>query len=129
MQPGVRDFTSLYMKVEVDPPAAKEKSKSIRITYLFDPETITFATGADGKRTAIIDYEAVCYDLRGQMKKSEVGTLAVALTTDEYNQVLHSGLQAVQTIAPGAGNYRLRLGAIDRTSRHIGTVEVPITVP
>ena len=130
MRPGVRDFTALFMKVQVDAPEKKKIATSIRITYLFDPETVTFAIAPDGSAIAIIDYMAACYALNGTQQQSKVGTLAVTLTGKEYQSALRTGLQAVQDLpAPASGNYRIRIGASDRASRRIGTIEVPITVP
>jgi len=48
---------------------------------------------------------------------------------ETYKQVMQTGFPGHLDLELKPGKYVLRLGAIDRTSQKIGTVDVPITIP
>ena len=50
------------------------------------------------------------------------------MTTKVYEEVMHSYVPAHQELELKPGTYTLRLGVVDRNSRKIGTLDVPLTI-
>jgi hypothetical protein len=49
------------------------------------------------------------------------------MTTDQYRELLVSGLQRKKQIAiPAKGNFFLRLGVHDKESDQVGALEIPV---
>jgi hypothetical protein len=60
---------------------------------------------------------------------AQVGkTVRAALPQQSYQQVMKTGIPLHQELELKPGTYDLRLRLIDRRSRKIGTVDVPVVV-
>lgn len=121
LRPDMPDSTSLFMKALILPPDADHKS--VRVTYLIDPQQVTFADMPNGRKHALVDLLAVVWDKNGKDVGHAADTIDATLDQAAYQKVLHSGLQASQEIAVQPGAYRVRIGAVDRASQQVGTID------
>jgi len=122
MRPDTPDSTALYLKAEVLPPDASRPS--VRITYLVNPQQITFTDAPQGKKHAFVDLLAVVWDRNGKDIGHSANTIDATFSKDEYQKVLRAGLQVAQEVPVKPGAYRVRLGAVDRLSQQVGTIDV-----
>jgi VWFA-related protein len=122
LRPDMPDSTALYVKAEVLPPDSGHQS--VRITYLIDPQQVTFTDLPDGRKHAFVDLLAVVWDDHGKDVGHAANTIDATLDPKQYQQVLRSGLQAAQEVRTQPGAYRVRLGAVDRISQQVGTIDV-----
>ena len=126
LRPEVPEYRTLYMKVAIEAPTADRKT--VRITYLFDLSSTAAAILSDGRRVVQIDYQVVAWDEKKKGYSGKPGELSIAFTPDEFQKARQQGVQAVQELELGPGQYTLKLAAADRNSEHIGTIEAPVTV-
>jgi VWFA-related protein len=127
MLPYVPESTGLLLKVQVLPPDAERKSASI--DFAVDPSDLTFVDGPEQRKQDIVDFMAVALDKDQKEAGNAISTVNAALRPETYQQVLQTGFPAHLDLDLKPGRYVLRLGAIERSSEKIGTVDVPITVP
>jgi len=122
MRPDMPDSTTLYFKAQVLPPDTDHHS--VRITYLINPQQITFTDAAEGRKHAFLDLLAVAWDRNGKDVGHSADTIDATLTQAEYLKVLRTGLQASQEVTVKPSAYRVRVGAVDRLSQQVGTIDV-----
>lgn len=127
MRPDMPDSTALYLKAEVLPPDPNKQS--VRITYLVNSQQITFTDAPGGHKHAFVDLLAVVWDRNGKDVGHSANTIEATLSQDDYHKILRAGLQASQEIAVKPGAYRVRLGAVDRLSQQVGTIDVLLSQP
>jgi VWFA-related protein len=127
MLPYVPESTALLLKVQVLPPDADRKSASI--DFAVDSGDLSFLDGPEQRKQTIIDFMAVALDKDQKEAGSAVSTVNASLRPETYQQVMKTGFPAHLDLDLKPGRYVLRLGAIERTSQKIGTVDVPVTVP
>jgi VWFA-related protein len=127
MLPYVPESTALLLKVQVLPPDAERKSASI--DFAVDSSDLTFVDGPEQRKQTIVDFMAVALDKNQTEAGNVQSTVNAALRPETYQQVLKTGFPAHLDLDLKPGRYVLRLGAIERSSEKIGTVDVPITVP
>jgi hypothetical protein len=122
LRPDMPDSTSLYLKAEILP--ADGENKAVRITCLINAQQVTFSDTKDGKKHAVVDLLAVAWDKKGKDVGHTAQTLEGNLTPEQYRVVLRSGLQVALAMPVSSDAYRVRLGAIDRPSQQVGTIDV-----
>ena len=122
LRPDMPDSTALYIKAQVLPPDPAHAA--VRITYLINPQQVTFTDLPDGRKHAFVDLLAVVWDNHGRDVGHAADTIDATLDAKQYQQVLRGGLQASQEVHTQPGAYRVRLGAVDRASQQVGTIDV-----
>lgn len=122
LRPDMPDSTALFIKAEVLPPDARHQS--VRVTYLINPQQVTFTDTQDGRKHAFIDLLAVVWDKNGKDVGHAADTLDATVNMDQYRKILRTGLQAAQEIPVKTGASRARVGAVDRLSQQVGTIDV-----
>jgi hypothetical protein len=127
MQPSVPDFTGLLLKVQVLPPDADHKM--VRIDYAVDARDISFSDSADQRKLASVDFAVTAWDDEFKLAGHQVDTMEMTLRPSAYQQVLQTGVPFHQELELKPGTYTLRLGALDRNSHKIGSVQASITIP
>lgn len=118
--------TMILIKVQVLPP--DETHNSVRIDYAINAHDVTFAGGPDNSKHVMLDLMAVAWDKNGKAAAEDSGKIDKAVPMDVYENVMRSYIPAHQEIEVKPGTYTLRLGVVDRASRKIGSVDVPLTV-
>jgi VWFA-related protein len=127
LQPSVPEFTGLLLRVQVLPPDAEHKA--VRIDYAVDAHDVTFSDSPDQKKLLTIDFAAAAWDKNFVLAGHKVDPMEMTLRGDAYQQVLRTGVPFHQDLELKPGTYTLRLAALDRSSRKIGSVQALITVP
>jgi hypothetical protein len=126
MQPGLPQSTMLLVTLRVATPDST--SKAVRIDYSIDLGGINFDDTADNRKRAILDCMAVALDGNGNIAGQIANTMDATLQPREFLSFQRSGLPAHQELVLPPGTYDLRVGVLDRASRRIGTVNVPLTI-
>ena len=114
----------LLMRVQVLMPD-KEHDK-IRVDYAVAPQDISFSDTKDGRKHGVIDFVAAQYDKDGKDIGHVVNTMTANIRPEVFQEVLKTGVPNHQELELKPGAYLLRLGVMDRTSKKIGTVDVPL---
>jgi hypothetical protein len=122
LRPDMPNSTSLYLKAEVLPPDSEHSE--VRISCLIDPQQITFADNQNGGKHAAIDLLIVAWDKNGKDVGHSAQTVETNLNPAQYRKIMASGLQVNQVLPVSAPPHRLRLGAVDRASQLVGTIDV-----
>src|SRR5579864_467599 len=127
MHPEAPTSTMVLLKVQVLPPDATHKS--VRIDYAINPHDVTFLDTEENAKRVMLDLMAVAWDKDGNAKGEGSGKIDATVPLNVYEDVMRSYISAHQELDVKAGTYTLRLGVVDRTSRRIGTLDVPLTIP
>jgi hypothetical protein len=127
MQPTVPESTRLLMRVQVLPPTANHKT--VAIDFAISPRDMAFADGPDQRKNTTVDFMAVALDKNLKEAALESNTVDASLRPEMYQNVLKRGFPGHIDLELKPGRYVLRLGAIDRNSQKIGTVDVPLNIP
>lgn len=122
VRPDMPNSTSLYLKAQVLPP--DREHSEVRISCLIDPQQITFNDNENGGKHAVIDLLMVAWDKDGKDVGHSAQTVETNFNPAQYRKVLTSGLQVDQILPVSGGAHRLRLGAVDRASQSVGTIDV-----
>lgn len=126
MHPEAPTSTMVLLKVQVLPPDATHKT--VRIDYAINPQDVTFADTPDKLKHVALDLMAVAWDKDGKSSGESSDKIDTSVSLSSYQNAMHSYIPAHQELEVRPGNYTLRLGVVDRNSRRIGTVDVPLTV-
>ena len=114
------------MKVQVLPPDEHRTSVSIDISLI--PRQISFLD-VDQSKNATVDFMAVALDKTLKRAGAVSNTVDATLQPERYQSILKAAFPGHLDLELKAGNYVLRVGAIDRNSQKIGTVDVPLNIP
>jgi hypothetical protein len=127
MQPEAPTSTMVLLKVQVLPPDATHKN--VRIDYAISPRDVTFTDAPENKKHLALDLMAVAWDKDGKNQGESSDKIDATVPLSTYENAIHSYIPAHEEVEVKPGTYTLRLGVVDRASRRIGTVDVPLTVP
>jgi len=126
LQPGMPPATSILMKVRVQPPDASHQTT--RIDYAVDTGDVQIQETPDHVKHLTLDFMAVAWDNQSRVASSASDTLNPALKPDFNVASLSAGIPGQQELTLKPGNYVLSLGVMDRNTRKVGTLWVPLTV-
>lgn len=127
MHPEAPTSTMLLIKVQVLPPDAT--SKTVRIDYAINAHDVKFTDATENGKHLMLDLMAVAWDKSGKPAAENGGAIDKDIPANIYANVMRSYIPAHQEFEVKPGTYTLRVGVVDRNSRKIGTVDVPLTVP
>lgn len=127
MQPLTPASTMLLIKAQVLPP--DREHKMVRIDYAVDSHDISFSDTPDQKKHAAVDFMSVAWDKDFKDAGYSTDTVEADFLPAVFQQIMQTGFPAHQELELKPGNYKLRLGVLDRGSQKIGTVDVALTVP
>jgi VWFA-related protein len=127
MHPEAPTSTMVLLKVQVLPPDATHNT--VRIDYAISPHDIIFADAPDNKKHVAIDLMAVAWDKDGKNGGESSDKIDTTVSLSTYENAIRSFIPAHQELEVKPGTYTLRLGVVDRNSRRIGTVDVPLSIP
>jgi len=126
MQPEAPTSTAVLLKVQVLPPDASHKT--VRIDYAINPGDVVFAGTPGNERHLTLDLMVVAWGKDGKDAGHSSDRIDSTVPTKVYEDALRSYIPAHQELELGPGTYTLRLGVVDRSSRKIGTLDVPLTI-
>jgi len=127
MHPEAPTSTMVLLKVQVLPPDATHKT--VRIDYAINAGDVTFVDTPEKNKHVMLDLMAVAWNKDGKPAAEDSGKIDTAIPLSTYRDVLRSYIPAHQELEVKPGTYTLRLGVVDRSSKKIGTLDVPLTVP
>ncbi|HEV2699122.1 MAG TPA: VWA domain-containing protein, partial [Terriglobales bacterium] len=127
MHPEAPTSTMVLLKVQVLPPDSSHKT--VRIDYAINSQDVTFTEAPQNSKHVMLDLMAVAWDKEGKPAAEDSGKIDTSISADAYRDVMRSYIPAHQELAVKPGTYTLRLGVVDRNSKKIGTVDIPLTVP
>jgi VWFA-related protein len=127
LQPGMPPATMVFFTAQVLPP--DDKHKDVRITYIVNPNSVTFEDVPENKKRIVLDCIAIAYDKEGKEVGHAADSLDGSIQASAYETVMSHGIPAKQDLTLKPGVYNLRLGVMDRVSQQIGTLDVPLIIP
>jgi VWFA-related protein len=127
MHPEAPTSTMVLLKVQVLPPDSTHKA--VRIDYAINAHDVTFEDTPEQKKRVALDLMAVAWDKKGKDAGESSDKIDTQVALDVYMNVMRTYIPAHQDLELKPGTYTLRLGVVDRASRKIGTLDVPLTVP
>ena len=127
MHPEAPTSTMVLLKVQVLPPDATHKN--VRIDYAISPKDVTFVDTPEKTKHVMLDLMAVAWDKDGKAAGQDSGKIDTQIPMNVYQEVVRTFVPAHQELQVKPGTYTLRVGVVDRNSRKIGTLDVPLTVP
>ena len=127
MHPEAPTSTMVLLKVQVLPPDATHKT--VRIDYAINAGDVTFVNTPEKNKRVMLDLMAVAWSKDGKAAAEDSGKIDTAVPLNVYENVMRSYIPAHEELEVKPGTYTLRLGVVDRSSKKIGTLDVPLTVP
>jgi len=127
LQPGMPPATSMMLTASLELPDATRKD--VKVNYVIDSNGVDFADTPDNKKHVQLDCMVIAFDSSGKEVAHASDTLDATIPPQAYAAVQAYGLPAHQLISLPTGKYNLRIGVMDKTTRQIGTVDVPLEVP
>jgi hypothetical protein len=127
MHPEAPTSTMVLLKVQVLPPDATHKT--VRIDYAINAQDVDFSDAPQNTKHLALDLMAVAWDKNGKNAAQSLDQIDTSVSLSAYQSVMQSYIPAHQELDVKPGSYTLRLGVVDRTTRKIGTLDVPLTIP
>lgn len=127
MHPEAPVSTMVLMKVQVLPPDATHKT--VRIDYAISPRDVSFTDTPENKKHVTLDLMAVAWDKNEKIAGESSDKIDTSISPATYAEVMRSSIPAHEELQVPPGTYTLRLGVVDRNSRKMGTLDVPLVVP
>jgi len=116
------------------PAAPKVHGKANRQRVLYDldftvpQDQIAAGDTPDGLRTINIEFALAAYNLMGRSLSNTTQNISRTFTPEQYDIFLQNPLVFHQQVAFYPGPLFLRVGVLDYTSNHAGTIEIPVKV-
>jgi VWFA-related protein len=127
MHPEAPTSTMVLLKVQVLPPDAAHKT--VRIDYAINPQDVTFVDAPGNRKQLVLDLMAVAWQKDGKSGGESSDKLDTAVSLSVYQNAMQTYVPAHEELELKPGTYTLRLGVVDRNTRRIGTLDVPLTIP
>ena len=113
-------------------PKVHGKANQQRVLYDLDftvpQDQIAAGDTPDGLRTINVDFALAAYNLTGRSLSNTRQNISRTLTPEQYEMFLQNPLVFHQQVAFYPGPLFLRVGVLDHTSNHAGTIEIPVKV-
>jgi VWFA-related protein len=104
----------------------KDKT-AYKIDFAIDASDLALTPAPDGSHKGKVNITLVVYDRYGNIVNHEEHLVDLSFPPDAWAAIQKAGVQLhAQLAVPAKGNYWLRTGIFDRTSRKIGTMEIPL---
>jgi VWFA-related protein len=108
-------------------PPGKDKT-AYKIDFAIDASDLSLTPDPDGTHKGQLNITLLVYDRFGSIVNHEEHLVDLNFKPDAYAAVQKAGVQLhAQLLVPAKGNYWLRTGILDRTSRKVGTMEIPLS--
>jgi VWFA-related protein len=128
LDPDLPPSTGLLFQAQVLPPSEKTQNKIV-VNFALDPHMVAFQKQADGKEHAEVSCIAWAFPVKGKPIGSGGGTVNANIDQATLNKIMQSAFPCRQSLELAAGNYMLRLGVIDHSTKKIGALTAWVTVP
>jgi hypothetical protein len=119
--------TALMFRAGVLPPSEKTQNKVV-VNYLVDAHAVSFQKEDDGLQHATLSGAVQVYTEKGEPLKTEATNITIALTPENFRQVMDKNLPFQMSFDLAPGKYVLRLGIRDDRTGLIGSANANVTV-
>jgi VWFA-related protein len=110
-----------------DKSPGKDKT-AYKIDFAINTSDLNLTPDADGVRKGKVNISLAVYDRYANVVAHEEHLVDLNFPPDAWAAVQSSGIQLhAQLFVPAKGNYWLRTGILDRGSRKVGTMEIPLS--
>jgi VWFA-related protein len=116
--------------------ATKLKGKPLTrygFQYAIPARQLTFTPGPHGTHKGALELDIAVYDGdlygSGKLITGLSQTVSMPLSDARYQEFIKGPFRFTQQLDLPAGQFFLRIGALDTTSNKVGTLEIPLTVP
>lgn len=97
------------------------------VDFVFNPKTLNWSSGADGRYHCALQFFMFVYDAEGTLLNLQESEMETNLTASQYATAMSGNLSYRQQISvPEKRGYYLRLGMHDVAADHVGALELPI---
>jgi VWFA-related protein len=123
-------LSAFYSAATRKDPKTGRRPAVLRAMLAIDARGLKFNDTAEGKKQLDLDIVAAVYGAESEVVESSDRTFRVAMTPDEMNQTLTSGLLygfEIEIMRPGP--YQLRVAAWDANSERMGSAATFVEVP
>ncbi len=140
---GLPQTEQILYKVRIVPepdkpegqPAGKTEIKSdiqgphdrYAVDFAVDLKDLNFTLGSDGLHKATLNLSLIVYDRYGQAAARRDHLVALNVKPDIWTIFQQTGVQLHADIDVPRGQYWLRTGVFDQSTRKVGTMEVPFS--
>jgi VWFA-related protein len=127
MEFGMPQSQQILYRIQavLDEPSEK-KENHYRINFAVDLKDLNLDMGGDGVRRGTLNFSCVVYDRYGNVIAQQSRAAALSIKPKAYAAFQTNGVQLHTEISVPKGNYWLRTGVFDPTSRKVGTMEIPL---
>jgi VWFA-related protein len=110
------------------PGKSQDKEKTAyKIDFAINTSDLSLPPDPDGTHKGQLNITLLVYDRFGNIVNHEEHLVDLSFKPDAYAAVQKAGVQLHADLAvPAKGNYWLRTGILDRGSRKVGTMEIPL---
>jgi VWFA-related protein len=110
------------------PGKSQDKDKTAyKIDFAINTSDLSLPPDPDGTHKGQLNITLLVYDRFGNIVNHEEHLVDLSFKPDAYAAVQKAGVQLHADLAvPAKGNYWLRTGILDRGSRKVGTMEIPL---
>jgi VWFA-related protein len=111
------------------PDKSPDKDKiSYKIDFAINTSDLSLPPDPDGTHKGKVNITLLVYDRFGNIVNHQEHLVDLSFKPDVYAAVQKAGVQLHADLAvPAKGNYWLRTGILDRGSRKVGTMEIPLS--
>ena len=134
MDLGMPQSQQILYKIRVVPsaaaenePADKKNKDHYKVDFAIDLKDLNLNLDKDGLHNGALNISLMVYDRYGNVITREDHLVALNIKPDAYAMFQNTGVQLHAQLAVPRGNYWLRTGIYDRTSRKVGTMEIPLS--
>jgi VWFA-related protein len=123
-------LSAVYSAATVRDPKTGRRPTLLRAMLAIDARGLRFNDAPEGRKQLDLDIIAAAYGAKNDVVASSDKTFSVAMTPDEMNQVVASGLVygfEIAILQPGP--YQLRVAAWDANSERVGSGATFVEIP
>jgi VWFA-related protein len=107
----------------------EKKGQPTTVEILVDATTVSFGSGPEFTSTTNLEFQVGAFTPEGKLEKLESQTAEADLRRETYEQLLKRGIPVRIAMDLKPGRYLLRVAARDNRNGHVGTLDMPCTVP
>ncbi len=109
-------------------PSLKGPAHRYIVDIAVDPHTVAFDEAAAGTHTGSIEFTLVAYDADGKRVNYIDRVTKLALSQDQYAQIMKSGVPVRMALDLPTGEGSLRIAVHDIQGVRVGSLEIPLNV-
>lgn len=133
MDLGMPQSEQILYKIRIVPTVAPESASTdkkdknhYKVDFAVDMKDLDLKLDADGLHKGTLNVSLIVYDRYGNMISREDHLVGLNIKPDVYAIFQNTGVQLHVELGVPNGNFWLRTGIYDQSSRKVGTMEIPL---